>query len=84
MTTKTKFKAIPTFRHGGILLTGDAAKKAWADQTARCGCGSYGDESEAISGTCKDMPAEWLGCTNCSGQALGRPLVYRLPSQMQI
>lgn len=77
-------KRIPTFRQGDKLLTFAEARKAWAEQTARCACGSCGDTDHSISGTCKDMPAEWLGCDNCSGQALGRPLVYRLPSQMEL
>jgi hypothetical protein len=76
-------KRIATFKLDGKMLTGAAAVTAWAKQSAHCNCGSYGAKSEAISGTCSDMPAKWLGCTNCSGQALGRPLVYRLPSQME-
>lgn len=77
-------KRIPTFRDGAGLLTCAAAIKAWQQQTARCGCGSCGDEANAIDGTAGDMPAKWLGCDNCTGQALGRPLVYRLPSQMRV
>lgn len=75
-------KQIPTFRKNGSLLTGKEARMAWEAQDARCNCGSGGDAAHAISGTCKDMPAQWLGCDNCTGQAIGRPLVYRLPSQM--
>lgn len=74
---------MPTFRNEvGTLLIGQDAKKAWAEQSARCNCGSYGDVEHSISGTCSDMPAEWLGCDNCRGCAVGRPLVYRLPSQI--
>ena len=76
-------KRVPTFRHNNTLLTGPAAKKTWADQSVRCACGSSGDPANSISGTCKNMPAEWLGCSNCTGQAVGRPLVYRLPSQFE-
>lgn len=83
MATKTATR-IPTFRRGDTLLVGQEARAAWAAQSARCGCGSYGDAEEAISGSCKNMPAQWLGCTNCNGSALGRPLVYRLKSQMSI
>ena len=75
-------RAIPTFRHEEKLLTGKAAREAWASQSARCNCGSHGDEEHAVHGECNDMAATWLGCSNCRGQALGRPLVYRLPSQM--
>ena len=78
----TRTNRIPTYRHGETLLTGRDARRAWADQTVRCACGYHGDASEWIAGTANDMPAEWLGCTNCRGQALGRPLIYRLPSQM--
>ncbi len=78
-------KRIATFRADGRqLLKDNTAREAWASQNVRCNCGSYGDRSESISGTCNDMPAEWLGCTNCTGQALGRPLIYRLPSQMGV
>lgn len=73
---------IPTFTQDGKLLIGTDATKAWASQAVRCGCGDYGDKSEAVSGSCHDMPAEWLGCTNCSGHALGRPLIYRTQSQI--
>ena len=75
-------KRIPTFRQGEKLLTGASAREEWKTQTARCGCGSHGDEKNSISGSSNDMPAEWLGCDNCTGRALGRPLVYRLPSQL--
>lgn len=74
---------IPTFRDCGKLLTGAAASEAWAAQTAKCACGSCGDKDNAIAGTAKDMPAQWLGCPNCTGQALGRPIVYRLPVQIR-
>lgn len=73
---------IPTFLTEGRLLVGTEAKKAWRNQTARCACGSYGIAEEAVSGTLNGMPAEWLGCDNCTGQSLGLPLVYRLPSQL--
>lgn len=72
----------PTFARNGILLVGREAVEAWSSQTARCNCGSYGGGEDAISGSCHDMPAKWLGCDNCVGQALGRPLVYRVPSQI--
>lgn len=75
-------KTIPTFKKNGDLLTGHEAREAWAGQSARCNCGSYGDESEAIHGSAGDMPAVWLGCTNCDGTALGRPLVMRTQSQI--
>jgi hypothetical protein len=29
------------------------------------------------------MPAKWLGCDNCTGQALGAPLVYRTSGQIE-
>jgi hypothetical protein len=77
-----KSKAIPTFVNNGELLTGVAARDTWADQTARCNCGSYGDTEHAIAGTCNDMPAKWLGCDNCHGSAVGRPIVFRLSSQI--
>jgi len=74
-----------TFHDGSKMLTGREARKAWKEQRARCNCGSCGDAEHAISGTVgPDMPAQWLGCDNCSGQALGSPLVYRLPSQMDV
>lgn len=76
MTTK------PTFRQGDRLLIGADAIAAWEAQSVRCACGSYGDKENAISGSCKDMPAKWLGCDNCDGTALGRPLVYRVQSQI--
>ena len=82
-TPKGKMKRTATIKINGQMLTGREATKAWRNQSARCNCGSYGDASEAISGTCSDMPAKWLGCTNCSGKALGLPLVYRLPSQIE-
>lgn len=77
-----KTKRTPTFKIDGVLLVGADAKTKWAAQRARCGCGSYGDAEESIGGKCSDMPTEWLGCPNCSGQALGKPLVYRLQSQI--
>ncbi len=77
-------KRIATFHAAdGFLLTGRAARKAWASQSVRCACGTYGDEDYAIDGTCRDMPARWLGCDNCRGRALGYPLVFQLPSQME-
>lgn len=71
-----------TFRAGDQLLIGAAAKQAWADQSARCNCGCGGVSSETISGTCSGLSAEWMSCPNCSGQAVGRPLVYRTVSQI--
>jgi hypothetical protein len=78
-------KTIPTFLTGINLLTGAKARAAWANQSVRCPCGSYGDVSESLSGTCQDMPAEWLGCDNPThaGQALGRPLVFRTAGQIR-
>ena len=76
-------RRIATFVTGQKLLTGSEAKKAWATQSVRCACGYYGDESNTVSGSASDMPAEWLGCPNCNGQALGYPLVYRLPVQVK-
>ena len=75
-------KRTPTFRIGDKLLVGREARKAWAAQEARCDCGSCGDTQHTVDGTVSGSPAEWLGCDNCTGQALGRPLVYRLPSQI--
>lgn len=74
---------IPTFRTRDALLTGSNAIAAWSQQRIRCNCGSYGDEANSISGSCNDMPAKWLGCDNCTGQAVGRPLVYRLANQLK-
>jgi len=74
----------PTFRTPNGLLTGQQAIDAWRAQTASCSCNAGGDEECAVSGTCRDMPAKWLGCPYCTGTAVGRPLVYRLPSQMGI
>lgn len=76
-------KRIPTFRVGGKLLTGADAAKAWAEQSGKCNCGSHGTQEDSISGECGGMPATWLGCSNCTGEAVGRPLVYRMPSQMK-
>ena len=70
---------IQTFRRSGHLLTGAEARKAWADQEVRCACGDYGDAENTIAGTVDGLPAEWLGCPNCAGQAVGRPLVFRRP-----
>lgn len=75
-------KRVQTFRRGEILV-GAEAREAWAAQIIRCGCGSCGNADAAVSGSCYDMPAEWLGCQNC-GNAIGRPLIYRLPSQMGV
>lgn len=72
-----------TFRIDGKVLTGSEAKTAWAAQSAKCACGSYGDTAHAISGTCEDSPAKWLGCANCSGQAVGGPLIYRTAAQIK-
>jgi hypothetical protein len=76
-------KRIPTFRRQDQLLTSTEAVEAWAGQATRCNCGGPGDSNKAVTGSCDDMPAKWLGCGwNCSGQAVGYPLVYRLPSQL--
>lgn len=84
MTTKTTTKGrIPTFRTDAKLLTGAEANEAWGNQRVRCGCGSYGTTDDSISGSAGDKPAVWLGCPNCSGSALGLPLVYCLPSQVR-
>jgi len=66
------------------LLCGRAAIAAWRSQSVRCPCGYCSDPRRAVSGSAGDMPAKWLGCDNPGhhGQALGQPLVYRLPSQM--
>jgi hypothetical protein len=78
-----KMKRIPTFRTlDGPLLVGAAAKKAWASQVARCNCGYCGKAEASIEGAYDGMPAEWLGCPNCSGSALGFPLLYRTQSQI--
>jgi len=80
---ETMAKTVPTFRADGELLVGVAAIKAWKAQDAFCACGDAGDEADAVSGEASDMPAEWLGCPNCSGRAVGHPLIYRLPSQVR-
>ena len=68
----------PTFRDSeDNLLIGRAAVSAWSAQRVRCACGTYGGRAGAVSGTCNDMPAKWLGCDHCSGSAVGYPLVYR-------
>jgi hypothetical protein len=75
----------PTFFSGARLLIGDESLAAWLAQSVRCNCGSYGDAEHAISGTSgtsDEMPAKWLGCKNCPGQALGYPLVYRTSGQI--
>lgn len=75
-------KTRATYQDGDALLVGTTARDTWRAQQARCNCGCYGDADHAMSGTAGDMPAVWLGCPNCRGQALGKPLVYRLPSQI--
>ena len=76
---------IPTFRtKESGMLSGASARRAWGKQVVRCNCGDHGDAANEIAGTAGDMPARWLGCGTCPGQALGRPLVYRLPSQFQL
>lgn len=72
-----------TFRVDGKLLTGRAARKAWAAQVAGCACGDPGDERYAVAGVIHGQPAEWLGCENCRNQALGRPLVFKLPKEIR-
>ena len=74
-------RLIPTFS----IRLGRDAEQAWRDQEIRCACGSRGDAEQAIAGEVGGMPAKWLGCSNPShtGQALGEPLIYRLPSQMR-
>ena len=76
-------KRTPTFRIGDKLLVGREARKAWREQEVYCACGSSGDAAHCVDGTVGGSPAEWLGCDNCTGQALGRPLVYRLPNQIK-
>ncbi len=73
-----------TFLVESTLLTDAAAVTAWREQAVRCPCGHRGDAEHAVAGAAGDMPAKWLGCANPThaGQALGRPLIYRLPSQM--
>jgi hypothetical protein len=76
-------KQIPTFKTSdGILLVGAKAKRAWARQDARCNCGYRGEAETSVLGSDGDMPLEWLGCPNCIGSAVGRPLVYRTQSQI--
>lgn len=75
-------KSTPTFVQGGKLLVGSAAIEAWKTQRTTCACRSRGDEENAISGSTGDMPAKWLGCDNCTGTAVGFPLVYRTESQI--
>lgn len=77
-------KEIATFETDDGMLIGAEAEEAWASQTAECKCGDRGDESETIWGTCGGRDAKWLGCTNCSGQALGVPLVYRFRSEVKV
>lgn len=75
-------KRTPTFRTEKGLLSGEAAREAWRNQPgARCNCGCRGSEEFAVHGTCKDLPAVWLGCSYHVGQAVGLPLVFRLASQ---
>lgn len=50
------------------------ARLAAAEQ-ARCACGDHGDWSCSLSGTSFDRPCAWAGCPNCSGQALGQPIL---------
>ena len=75
-------KTTPTFFASNYLHVGQAAIDAWSAQTARCACGCRATERNFVSGKCEDMPASWLGCPNCRGQACGLPLVYRTQSQI--
>jgi hypothetical protein len=56
-------------------------RREWLKQIGqvRCACGdtaSYGLHGrDTISGTVGGRPAIWLGCPNCTGHALGFPLV---------
>ena len=79
-------KRLPTFRTADQILCGRPAINAWRSQRARCDCGYYADPDNEISGAAGNMPARWLGCGNPGhGEvALGLPLVYRLPSQMEM
>ena len=80
----TKTKRIATFRsQDGRLLKGREARRAWAAQESICACGCHGEAKESVSGTVGLCPAEWIGCPNCTGNALGRPLVFRLPGHLE-
>lgn len=72
MATKT----MPTFRRDGETFDGAEAINQWKNQSVTCACGCHATEKDSISGTSNDLPAKWLGCPNCPGTALGRPLVY--------
>lgn len=61
----------------GIMQRGRAARAAWKNQAAACGCGAAGDPKHIIEGTTGGLDARWLGCPYCRGSAVGRPLVFR-------
>jgi hypothetical protein len=81
---RVKLMEQPTFRsQAGVLLVGTSALEAWKAQIARCNCGRLATAEAPVTGQCNDMPAQWIGCSGCSGQALGRPLVWRTESQIK-
>ena len=46
-----------------------------AAENTRCACGSYGSWDDSISGSSGDRSCVWAGCPNCSGSAIGRPIL---------
>jgi hypothetical protein len=46
-----------------------------AAENARCACGDTGSWEHAIYGTSGGSDCVWAGCPNCSGQAIGRPIL---------
>jgi len=74
-------KKSKTLRFDGEDLPRGDARKKWLAQVGkiRCGCGStasYGEHGrDTIGGTAGGFRAVWLGCPNCTGRALGLPLV---------
>jgi len=70
-----------TKRFQGVTYPAATARRLWLAQIGkvRCNCGStasYGLHGrDTIIGTVSELPAVWLGCPNCPGQALGAPLV---------
>lgn len=53
----------------------EVARCLVAATRVRCACGNTGDWSESVSGTSGDRPCVWAGCGNCSGQAVGAPVL---------
>lgn len=70
-----------TLRFDGNNLPRGQARKRWLAQVGKisCSCGStasYGLHGrDTIGGTCGGKTAVWLGCSDCAGRALGKPLV---------